>query len=415
MRRQSTVLAGAVTMLIGQATLGACGRVAFDSTDVDATIASPIADGATVPTIVMNAGRGVSCVAAIGGGVKCWGEGILGGRGDGSLLDTAVPVNARIQGTVTGHLEVADGGVCVKTTMGLECWGHNASGVLDQGMRVVQRLPVIVAAGQDMVDFAFTESALCIVYGPGPQNRDGQVYCAGDPDMLGDQSQSARYSFGPVTGINTARGITSGNRHFCALLTNGALQCWGNNQSLQLGVATPVEAFTPVPIANSNYSQVCGSDEGSCGLRSDGSVHCWGRNDFFELGDSGLATTSIATKIAGISGATAIACAAATNCAVLTTGQVKCWGKNDTKLLTPLVTLMDATPVVISGLSNIKQVVSRNATHACALDDNEDVYCWGSNATGESGPALTSPQKIEGLFKLAKLGGSFHRGQLSPF
>jgi alpha-tubulin suppressor-like RCC1 family protein len=58
-----------------------------------------------------------------------------------------------------------------------------------------------------------------------------------------------------------------------------------------------------------------------------------------------------------------------------------------------------ASPIPILGLTNINAVVSRNGTHACGVDAKDDVYCWGSNYNGESGPRASSPQRIDGLFK----------------
>ena len=56
-----------------------------------------------------------------------------------------------------------------------------------------------------------------------------------------DQQGSASMS-----GITTATSVATGDSHSCALLANGSVQCWGDNDNGQLGLGF----FSPRPRAN---------------------------------------------------------------------------------------------------------------------------------------------------------------------
>jgi Regulator of chromosome condensation (RCC1) repeat len=378
-----------------------CGSVNLtaDASQIDGVATFDAAK--TANQIIVGAGAFASCAGFQGGGVKCWGRGNDGALGSGSTTDSRDPVSARIQGRVAGYLEVADGGVCVKTTLGVECWSINASGVLDSGGKQPQLLPVTMADTQDVTSIAFATGALCVVYGSGPQNRNGQVYCAGVASSLGDGSGADRYTLAPVAQISRARKVTGGQEHFCALLQSGAVTCWGGNAFFQLGTRAVTTATLPIELPSVRYVDIAGGDFHTCGLTSDGLVDCWGKGERLQLGASSDGSNSATpVRIAGIAGATSLATAADANCVVVASNEVKCWGSNTDGLLNlSSGTMQEASPISILGLTNINAVVSRNGTHACGLDAKDDVYCWGSNYNGESGPRASSPQKIDGLFK----------------
>jgi alpha-tubulin suppressor-like RCC1 family protein len=96
-----------------------------------------------------------------------------------------------------------------------------------------------------------------------------------------------------VVGLSGVVAISAGWRHTCALLGNGTLQCWGQNQFGQLGNGTTTNRTTPVPV--SGITGAVGVTAGwwhhSCALLSGGSVRCWGANDWGQFG-SGTKTSS---------------------------------------------------------------------------------------------------------------------------
>jgi len=92
--------------------------------------------------------------------------------------------------------------------------------------------------------------------------------------------------------------------------------------------------------------------------------------------------------------AKAISCATAEACAVLDNGDLKCWGNN---LFGQLGTgdlddrgdqageMGDALEPVALGVGRTALSVSQGGFHTCAVLDNGDAKCWGSNAAGQLG------------------------------
>ena len=62
--------------------------------------------------------------------------------------------------------------------------------------------------------------------------------------------------------LSPPRVVAAGDKHSCALLSDGTIQCWGSETD------APEETFT----------EVFAGGILSCGLRPDGTVECWGGN-----------------------------------------------------------------------------------------------------------------------------------------
>jgi hypothetical protein len=143
--------------------------------------------------------------------------------------------------------------------------------------------------------------ALALGYNHGcARQSDGKVRCWGDnaSGQLGDGS--IEFSSTPVTVRQSPGGspltnvvdLSLGGEHSCARLSNGEVQCWGDNAYGQLGDGTTQDRSTPVAVLQSpNESPLTGVVDltlgvyHSCAQRSDGEVRCWGYNGEGQLGD----------------------------------------------------------------------------------------------------------------------------------
>ena len=95
---------------------------------------------------------------------------------------------------------------------------------------------------------------------------------------------------GPLTGINTIR---AGENHTCALFNNGTMRCWGRNHVGQLGYGTTVPVgttpanvpytTTDVPLLGVGTKLAVGGNH-TCALLNNGLVRCWGNNQYGQLG-----------------------------------------------------------------------------------------------------------------------------------
>ena len=90
----------------------------------------------------------------------------------------------------------------------------------------------------------------------------------------------------PVTGLSGVVAIAAGAEHSLALLNNGTVMAWGNNEQGELGNGTTTN--TAVPVAVTGLSHVVAIAAGgyhSLALLENGTVMAWGENEYGQLGN----------------------------------------------------------------------------------------------------------------------------------
>jgi LPXTG-motif cell wall-anchored protein len=237
----------------------------------------------------------------------------------------------------------------------------------------------------------------------------------------------------------TAMAVTAGYVHTCALLSTGAVKCWGDNGSGQLGVGDTTargdgagemgDALPAVDLgAGLSATAIAGGFVHTCALLSSGAVKCWGGNSTGQLGvGDATARGDGAGEMGGDlpsvdlgSGAIATAISAGLfhSCALLSTGAVKCWGYNEVGQLGVGDTdyrgdgageMGDLLPVVNIGSGVTALSVSVKHNHSCVLLSSGAVKCWGSNLRGQLGVGDTddrgdSAGEMGGLLPVVDLG-----------
>jgi alpha-tubulin suppressor-like RCC1 family protein len=202
--------------------------------------------------------------------------------------------------------------------------------------------------------------------------------------------------------------LAAGAAHTCALIGTGSVRCWGFGLSGQLGygnTASIGDDETPssagdVPVGG-NVKQLAAGTEHTCALLTTGAVRCWGRGQSGQLGYGNAnnvgdneTPASLGDVPLGAS-ARAIACGNNHTCAVLTSGAVRCWGKNSVGQLGYGNTLNigDDEPLSILGNVNLggnAAEIAAGGDHTCVrMEGSSAVRCWGSGASGELGYANT--------------------------
>ena len=200
----------AVTVTPAAPTLAAGQTQQFTATGIDTATA-------------IEAGAFHQCALLQDTTVRCWGLNDYGALGNGTFTGTTNagapnPTPVPVVG-LTGAVAISGGGyhTCARFPNGtLQCWGLN-DGDPNTGAR-----------------------------------GGGQL----GNSAAGDLSPTPV----PVTGITTATAVTTGGFHTCALLQNGTVQCWGQNDQGQLGNGTtdptaPTAAprnTTPVTVSDIN-------------------------------------------------------------------------------------------------------------------------------------------------------------------
>lgn len=210
----------------------------------------------------------------------------------------------------------------------------------------------------------------------------------------------------PVLGITNATSVTAGDTHTCALLATGAVSCWGNNSSGQLGNPIANFSLVPVPVTGiTNAVAVAAGFNHTCAVLQGGSVMCWGSNASGQLGVAGsVSSTNTPLQVVGISNAVAVTAGDIHTCALLSTGQVTCWGDNSEGELGDGTNTNRPTPTTtVTGITNAT-AISAGFIHNCALLSSGAVTCWGDDGNGElgngtAGTTFNTPQSV-------KLGGN---------
>jgi alpha-tubulin suppressor-like RCC1 family protein len=248
------------------------------------------------------------------------------------------------------------------------------------------------------------------------ENGYGQLGI-GDPYVRGTSANDFGANLLAVslgTGL-TARSVTGGIVHACALLQDFSIKCWGSDYPPVLGLESQVaigdnsfemgNALPAVALGTGLTAKavVAGANH-TCAILEDDSVKCWGAND---AGQLGLGNTDARSDGFGEMGdalpavalgtgrtAKAIALGDAHTCALLNDDSVKCWGFNGSGQLGQgdvqdrggaAAQMGDALQPVALGMDRTAKAITANGAHTCALLDNDNVKCWGYNGLGQLG------------------------------
>jgi len=240
--------------------------------------------------------------------------------------------------------------------------------------------------------------------------EDGSLWCWGN----NQEKQIDDSAINPVVPTRIPlpqRAETLGGYiHHCAVLEDGTLACWGRNDSGQLGDGTLTSRSQPVVVPMlGGVVQVGGGFRHTCALTLQGEVYCWGANYAGQLGvDPNLVPMeSNAIKVPGLSDVKKIAVGFESNCALLHDSTLRCWGGNSSGQL-GIGSESSWVPVVDPGLVGVVDV-TKGQFHACAVLASGDVVCWGANYSGQigfdsNGDNVLHPTAIPAFAGASKVG-----------
>ena len=328
-----------------------------------------------------------ACALTSGGGIKCWGFNNSAQLGDGTQTTRRTAVD--VSGLSTGVSATTAGSshTCALTSGGgVRCWGDNLLGQLGDGTQT-SRLTAVEVSGlsSGVSAIAAGEWHTCGL------TTKGGLKCWGGNGwgQLGDGTTGIRLTAMDVGGLGSGvSAVATGRNHTCALTTSGGLKCWGNNASGQLGDGTTTYSSIRVDVSglSSGVGAIAAGAAHTCALTSSGGVKCWGYNAFGQLGDGTRTNRLTAVDVVGLgSGVTAIAAGAYHTCALTTAGGVKCWGDNFYGQLGDGTTTVRLTAMDVVGLSNGVSAIALGQDFTCALTTGGGVKCWGSHENGQLG------------------------------
>jgi len=362
-----------------------------------------------------------SCAITGSDTLKCWGLNNFGQVGTGNTQNSFSP-NPIIG--PTGVVNVLSGGhsTFILTNQGkVYSWGYNGQGQLGNGTTTnsssppsTEILSQVLSIDQDTV-FGSTTCAL---------RTTGALFCWGQNAFgkVGDGTTTNRSTPTPVVGLDSGvREYVIGENHSCAITDIGALKCWGLNNFGGLGDGTTTDRTVPTQVIGltSGVKSVAISSFSTCALLENGSVRCWGQNDFGQIGDGTTTDRTVPTQVTGLtSGVKFIGKGPSHACALLSTNQVSCWGRNqDGEIGDSSFNVQNfrSSPRAVSGQPSSVIALVVNVGGGCIISNLGAVSCWGNNQRGHIGDGTTTNRKIAtqvsglttGFSKIFYRGGGF--------
>jgi E3 ubiquitin-protein ligase HERC3 len=383
----------------------ACSRCADGKTCIrDTDCRGGRCSGGRCRSLVVDVASGSShsCALLGGGSVKCWGRNDRGqlGLGDREPRGTTIA-------TIPSSLPDVDLGK-KRFAIAIACGSASSCAVLEGG--------AVTCWGANVG-----------TSGPGT-NLDRGIY----PEQMGENL--------PVLDMGTGRhvqSISAGMDHWCAVLDDSSVKCWGNDFNGRVGIgqylpiATMGDARPAIRLGTGRTAKaVTAGGTHTCALLDDSSVKCWGSNSVGQLGLGpvgwrGTDATQMGDDLATVNLGTgrrakSIRAGYAHTCAILDDGTLRCWGANSSGQLglgdsiprgTSLSEMGDALPVVDlgAGRSPRELGLGPSASHTCVLLDDASVKCFGWNAGGQLGAGDTvtrgtSPADVPSVLLSVDLG-----------
>ncbi len=326
----------------------------------------------------------------------------------------------------------AEGGAAV-------AWGENWHGQLGaffRNQREETPIPVEGLTGIRSVAAA-TSFNLALLSDGTVASWGGNVH-----GQLGNNGFKANWELGnshvEVSGLSGVKAIAAANQHALALMPDGTVRAWGNNQSGQLGKGKG--GFEPVTGQNQRVPKtvegltrviaIAAGGPSDYALLDNGTVMAWGNNSRGQLGVAwpkncqtrntpGCAQYECPTEVGNALCSTrpalvmtaaskplgeviAIAAGAEATYALLKSGEVVSWGSNmkgelgqtgaetgpHTNFRPPGIVMRSST----KALSSVAEIAA-GQNHVLARLKNGEVVGWGNNADGELGE--TGPASAE--------------------
>jgi alpha-tubulin suppressor-like RCC1 family protein len=229
-----------------------------------------------------------TCVLKSSGGLTCFGRNDSGECGVGSTDSVVAPSTPTGLGSSVASFANGAFHTCAVSSGGaLSCFGWNNDGQLgiNSFTESTTAAPVSgLTSGVSRVAGSYFST--CALLG------DGNVQCWGRNNLSQLARATPSFSSTPLaaTGVPVgAAQLVMSNNNGCVLSTAGAVFCWGTNSKGQLGdgSSSSTTASTAVQVQNLSATAtfIAAKSLSACAVLSSGAVQCWGDNTYGQAGN----------------------------------------------------------------------------------------------------------------------------------
>lgn len=363
---------------------------------------------ATPGRVYISGGDAHAAVLKGDGTVWTWGLNTWGQLGDGTTINSTVPV--QVIG-LTDVIAVAAGRtmtMALKSDGTVWTWGLNNYGELGDGSTVYYGMNGLVMRKEPGQVIGLTDVA-AIAAGRSTGialKNDGTVWAWGENTYgtLGDGNTETSALSGAssipamVIGLSDIVTIATKRSHILAMESDGTVWAWGHNRYGQFGngMATGDPNLSgPVPVLVSELtdqdSTLATGYWHSMALKGDGTVWSWGWNEAGELCDGTVINKLIPVEINGLYDLAAIEGGEYQTIALTRSGAVWMCGSNSVGQLGIGVATEESinTPVAVTGLTNVF-AISSGKYYSISLKGDGTIWTWGFNNKGQLGDGTTT-------------------------
>lgn len=205
----------------------------------------------------------------------------------------------------------------------------------------------------------------------------------GEPPYTFRVKEGSTVQVHPETGTMVRVGeksteVVLGLRHTCAIDAEAALWCWGHNRYGQTGSSPVAMQLKPVRTGTvpRKYKSVGLTNNGTCAVTTGNELYCWGYVNTWhtvELEESPPGER----LVSGLPGTIKqLAGGFDHMCALLDEGDVYCWGSNVFATVTGILSDVREypNPVRVEGVAGARTIAAGQYRNCAA---GEALYCWG--------------------------------------
>jgi alpha-tubulin suppressor-like RCC1 family protein len=244
-------------------------------------VSTPTAVLGLTNTVALAHGSAHVCAVRSDGKVLCWGFNIAGQLGNGSFGSTPV-TTAQVVPNLPAAVAVAAGNLhtcALAATGSVYCWGASPYGQVGVIAGAVIVVPFEVPGLTDAVAISSRDNFTCAL------KANGTVACWGEnsnyftPTVLpGTDTYIATPRL--IAGLTDAVNVQVAFDSVCALKANGTVACLGRNTAGQIGQGTTSSAVTTTSVVSglSDVRAISAGYSHYCALKSNGAGTCWGDN-----------------------------------------------------------------------------------------------------------------------------------------